>query len=87
MIFDFRRDNTQHEPALRIHGDVIEQVHEYKYLGTVIDDKLCWWENCLTIQKKTNQVLFFLQKLKKFHVHRTILTLFLSINNSKRDNF
>ena len=40
IIFDFRKNNTQYEP-LRIHGDVIEQVHEYKYLGTVIDDKLC----------------------------------------------
>ena len=75
IIFDFWKNNTQYEP-LRIHGEVIEQVHEYKYLGTVIDDKLCWRENCLTIQKKTNQRMFFLRKLKKFHVDRTILTLF-----------
>ena len=75
MIFDFRRDNTQHEP-LRIHGNAIEQVHEYKYLGTIIDDKLSWKENCKSIQTKSNQRMFFLRKLKKFQIDRTILTLF-----------
>ena len=75
MVIDFRKGNTLHQP-LRIHGDVIEQVHEYKYLGTVIDDKLSWKDNCLSIQKKTNQRMFFLRKLKKFHIDRTILTLF-----------
>ena len=75
IIFDFRKNNTQYEP-LRIHGEIIEQVHEYIYLGTVIDDKLCWRGNCLTIQRKTNQRMFFLRKLKKFHVDRTIWTLF-----------
>ena len=31
-------------------------------------------KNCLTIQRKTNKRMFFLRKLKKFHVDRTILT-------------
>lgn len=52
IIVDFRKGNTIHEP-LRIHGDVIEQVHEYKYLGTIIDDKLSWKQNCLYKRKRT----------------------------------
>ena len=61
---------------LCIHGDVIEQVHEYKYLGTIIDDKLCWKVNCQSIQKKANQRMFFVRKLNKFNVDNTILILF-----------
>ena len=54
IIVDFRKGNTIHEP-LRIHGDVIEQVHEYIHLGTIIDDKLSWKQNCLSVCSKENE--------------------------------
>ena len=75
MIFDFRRYNTQHEP-LRIHGDIIEQVYEYNTWEQSLMISYVGEKNCLKIQKKTNQRMFFLRKLKKFHVDRTILSLF-----------
>ena len=75
MVIDFRRNGADHENVI-IHNQVIEQVDSYKYLGTVIDDKLSWRANVQSVYKKANKRLFFLRKLKSFHIDATILTLF-----------
>ena len=75
MIFDFRRGAETHDP-LTINNCIVERVNEYKYLGTVVDDQLNWNRNTETIYSKANQRLYFLRKLKKFHVDRSILRLF-----------
>ena len=59
-----------------INGNVIEQVHTYKYLGVVIDDKLKWVEQASAVSKKINKRMFFLRKLNSFNVDKTILNLF-----------
>ena len=77
MIFDFRRTNESAtcEPLI-IHNHRINQVSEYKYLGTVIDSKLNFHRNSELISGKANQRLYFLRKLKVFCVDNRILTLF-----------
>ena len=57
-------------------GQNIEIVHSYKYLGTIIDDKLRWDENTTNLYKKGQQRLYFLRKLNALHVDRNILSLF-----------
>ena len=54
MIFDFRKVGKREHEKIFIGGDAIEQVSEYKYLGTVIDDKLSWDENTKKLQSKGN---------------------------------
>ena len=54
----------------------IENVKEYKYLGTIIDDKLTWNSNTDFIYKKARKRLYLLHKLKRFHVDDKILFLF-----------
>ena len=76
MIIDFRRNPSEDHSSISIHGETIERVHEYKYLGTIIDDKLKWNKNTHFICTKANQRMFFLRKMKKFHVDNTILLLF-----------
>nr|XP_054754590.1 sodium- and chloride-dependent glycine transporter 1-like [Lytechinus pictus] len=44
------------------------EVSEYKYLGTVVDNKLKWDENTRQIYAKGNQRLYFLRKLRSFHM-------------------
>ena len=75
MIFDFRCLAAGVEPLV-IHNHPIEQVSEYKYLGTVIDSKLNWNTNSQLRSSKANQRLYFLRKLKEFHVDIMILNLF-----------
>ena len=80
MIFDFRKKNICDPVDFPIYiNDVpVENVHCYKYLGTVIDDQLSWGEQTKAISLKCNQRLYFLRKLKQFHVHERILQLFYS---------
>ena len=75
MIIDFRSHTTHLDP-LTIKGEDVKIVHSYKYLGTVIDDKLNWTDNINLICKKTNQRLFFLRKLNQFKVSVNIKKLF-----------
>ena len=75
LIFDFRTNPTNIIPVV-INGNVIEQVHTYKYLGVVIDDKLKWVEQASAVSKKINKRMFFLRKLNSFNVDKTILNLF-----------
>ena len=76
MIFDFRKVGKREHEKIFIGGDAIEQVSEYKYLGTVIDDKLSWDENTKKLQSKGNQRLYFLRKLRSFNVRSQTLALF-----------
>ena len=75
MVIDFRRQSGIIDPLV-IKGEEVRIVSQYKYLGTVIDDKLDWSANVDACCKKTNQRLFFLRKLKQFRVSSTILTMF-----------
>ena len=75
MQIDFRR-NPKTPAPLVIKGEKIEIVTSYKYLGITLENSLKWTENTLAVQKKASQRLYFLRKLKKFRVDKTILQLF-----------
>ncbi len=72
---DFRRNVTNTDKT-SINGLEIEVVTEYKYLGSIIDDKLCFESNTSLLCKKGQQRLYCLRKLAKFNVEKTLLTLF-----------
>jgi hypothetical protein len=75
MVIDFRRKSDDVHPLV-IKGEEVRIVHSYKYLGTVIDDKLEWTPNIEACCKKASQRLFFLRRLRQFRVNSTILNLF-----------
>ncbi len=75
MAIDFRK-NAKTPESVAIKGQVIEQVHSYKYLGTIIDSALNFKENCKAVSRKGHQRLFCLRKLSRFHIDRTMMTLF-----------
>ena len=59
--------------AIRIKGQQVEQVSSFKYLGTVLDGKLTFTENCDSIYKKARQRLFLLRRLRNLNVAAPIL--------------
>ena len=75
LIINFRNCQTNVSP-LRINGDSIEIINEYKYLGTIIDSKLNWNSNTDAVFKKCQQRLHLLRKLKSFNVNAGVLSLF-----------
>ena len=75
LVTDFRRNDSSPVP-LQIKGQQVEIVHQYKYLGTILDDKLDWTENSTMLLKKGNQRLYFLKRLKSFRVKPDLLKTF-----------
>ena len=71
MVIDFRK--LQHDPpTLSINGEVVERVDSYSYLGVDISNQLDWSLNTKLIQKKCWQRNYFVRKLRKCYVCRTI---------------
>jgi len=75
MLFDFRRSTDPCVPVVIGDKDV-EQVTNYKYLGTIVDNKLSWNDNIQNIRLKAHKRLYFLRKLKEFSVSKVIMRLF-----------
>jgi hypothetical protein len=67
MVIDYRVKKELLEPII-INGGEVEVVHNYKYLGTIIDDKLKGSDNISRIYKKANQRLYFVRKLQKVKI-------------------
>ena len=75
MVIDFRRKKMPSQP-LRIRGEVVEEVEDYKYLGVVIDNRLDWKSNTEAVYKKGMSRLYFLRKLRSFNVCSKMLEIF-----------
>ena len=74
VLIDFRKNKTIVQPV-QIRSEAIEQVDQYKYLGTYIDSKLSWKFNTDYICKKGRQRLHLLRQLRQFSVDRTIMQM------------
>jgi hypothetical protein len=77
LIIDFGRKPTVFENII-INNEPVQRVATYKYLGTIVDNKLNWSDNISAISAKCNKRLYFLRKLKEFKVDMTIMRLFYS---------
>ena len=76
-MVDFRVAPTDTETELiTIKGQSVEMVSAYKYLGTVIDNKLSWTPHIDACYKKAQQKMYLLRKLQIFKVEQAIMQLF-----------
>ena len=81
MVVDFRRNGCVGE--LVIEGVIVEKVNEYKYLGTVLDNKLTFESNTNCIVKKCHQRMFCMFRLRSFGVSpKTLQMFYRSFNES-----
>ncbi len=64
------------QPTTTINGHDVEIVESYKYLGTIIDDKLDFDKNTDLPMRKSQQHLFCLKKLAKIRVDRSLMAKF-----------
>ena len=84
-VIDFRRNASSPVP-FQIKAQQVDIVHQYKQLGTILDDKLDWTENSTMLLQKGNQRLYFLKMLMAsapslaldptfgIHAHKTLDT-------------
>ena len=69
LVINFRRAKGNIDPIV-IRGQPVETVTNYKYLGTIIDNKLDWSSNIEACCKKANQRMYFHRKMKQFQVDK-----------------
>ena len=82
LIIDFRHNRNDAMP-LSIHGEKVEQVLSFKFLGTTIAHDLKWECHVASVIKKAHQRMFFLRQLNKFRVNqKTLLTFYRAIIES-----
>ena len=72
MLFDFRKDPPA-VASLVVNGEPVERVNEYRYLGTVVDDRLTFEGNVISINKRCQSRIFCLQKLRNIGVNSEVL--------------
>ena len=72
MCIDFRRNRTGISPIV-INGEPVEQVDSFKYLAVILDEKLSFTEHVTAVQKKSQQRLHVLRKLRAFYVDPLLL--------------
>ena len=65
MIFNFS-DNYQFTTRLSLKDTNIEVVEKMKILGTIINNRLTWDENCNAIITKVNSRMQLLRELQRF---------------------
>ena len=75
MIIDFRISSSTPSPIV-LKGSNVERVSTYKYLGTVIDDKLSWHEYTDCMIKRLNTRMYCLRKLNFSNVDVKIFAMF-----------
>ena len=75
MVIDFRKNPTV-VPSLFIDDVRVERVSEYKYLGTILDDKLTFKAHTDYINSKCQSRIYCLQKLRSLNVNLDILRTF-----------
>ncbi|KAL0147043.1 hypothetical protein M9458_057567 [Cirrhinus mrigala] len=75
VVMDFRRNSVDH-PPLTIDSSTVERVSSTKFLGVHITENLTWTTNVTSLNKKGQQRLHFLRRLKRASLPPTILTTF-----------
>ena len=78
LVIDFRKNKVNPTHSI-IHGEDVDIVDSYKYLGTVFDSHLKFDVNTESIVKRSQQRIHLLRKINSFGVSRSILcTVYLS---------
>ncbi len=77
MILDFRKNHMVIFPVV-IKYHVVEVEHQFKYLGTVIEEKFTFEAHVDAVCKKAHQRMFYLRKLCRFKVDSTFIKIFYS---------
>ncbi|KAK1783998.1 hypothetical protein P4O66_004503, partial [Electrophorus voltai] len=66
----------QNHSLLAINDSSVEIVKNIKFLGVHLAENLTWTLNTSSITNRTQQCLYFLQKLREAHLPSPILTTF-----------
>ena len=75
MVFSLRKSYSVSDDVI-LKGEGIEQVSTFRFLGVIIDNKLCWSDHIQYIKKKMSKGIGILHKAKKILRKESLLTLY-----------
>ena len=75
MCVDFRKSSPVPLNSV-VHGQPVDLVTSYKYLGTTFDSKLRFDVNCDILCKKGQQRLYCLRRLANFQIDKSLMRMF-----------
>jgi hypothetical protein len=75
LTVDFSKTSTI-DSSLFISGDEVENVTEYKYLGTIVDQNFSFSDNVDMVYKKINSRVYFVRQMKKLDIDTKIMDMF-----------
>ncbi|XP_065328088.1 NACHT, LRR and PYD domains-containing protein 12-like [Pelmatolapia mariae] len=79
LIVDFTTKQARnYKPLIIISGTSVERVDSFRYLGVHITQDLSWSFHINALVKKARQRLFFLRRLRDFHLPLKVLKNFYS---------
>ena len=64
---------------LTMDGEHIEQVHEFKYLGVIIDQHLTWKVHIDMISSKISRTIGYINRIKKYLPNSALILLYNSL--------
>ena len=73
------RKRSPPKPKIRVHGDLIDQVASFKYLGVLIDEKLSWNLQISHVCCKAKRLLGYLYRSFKLADRRCLSHLYKSL--------
>ncbi len=76
MLFGLTRKRTTTNEILCINNEVISKVESTKFLGIIIDFKLCWAEHIHYIKSKISKGIGILCRARKVLKRSTLLSLY-----------
>ena len=71
-----RHMKVQHEPEIQIDQTKINTVHQYEYLGMILDDRLSMNDYLDVIWKKTDAKISILSKIRRFISEKTAIRIY-----------
>ena len=69
--------------TMTVANCVIKKVHSTKFLGVVIDDKLCWQEHIELLHIKLSKSIGMLKATSLYMPHDVLLLIFCAFFNSQ----
>lgn len=75
----FGNGNSNAHEAIQIEGVVIERVHEIKFLGVIIDDRITWNSHIKYITTKISRSISVIAKVKNILNIKALHTLYCSL--------
>lgn len=83
MIFRLSSRNIQPYPELIVRNQLVAEVSSFKYLGVLIDNRLCWDVHVSMITSKCSPLCGVLRKLAKSVPQHVLLKMYFAFIHSR----